>query len=97
MHDDVIYKYSSEVWGHRQWYVCMNAVSEVTSLKKTTPMIVMSFRSSPVLTGIHVDQINKVLGYVGTRIYTIRYQSKQKTRVILVQTPREIIALIQFI
>nr|BAD35211.1 hypothetical protein [Oryza sativa Japonica Group]BAD35647.1 hypothetical protein [Oryza sativa Japonica Group] len=37
--------------------------------------------------GILVDWISGVLGDVGTRIYTIRHQSKQKTRIILVQAP----------
>jgi hypothetical protein len=31
------------------------------------------------------------------RIYTIRHQAHKKTRIILVQTPHKVVALIQFI
>ena len=44
--------------------------------------------------GIPVDRIVWVLGYVATMIYTILHRANKKTRIILVQAPRKVIALI---
>jgi hypothetical protein len=46
---------------------------------------------------ILADRKNRVLGYVRKRIYVVRHQSRQKTRIILVQTPYQVIVLAQFI